>query len=112
MAGPDRDRRHHRVCGSPVDAREPWRVFVDRVLEGVERERELVRGASGGRDEDRRRERSSDAGRVWRFGLGRLYRDPVATTFQISAIGLGLTVLVTLSLVRGELFDSGNPVCP
>ena len=52
------------------------------------------------------------AGVSWRFGLGRLYRDPVATTFQISAIGLGLTVLVTLSLVRGELFDSWESRVP
>ena len=52
------------------------------------------------------------AGVSWRFGLGRLYRDPVATTFQISAIGLGLTVLVTLSLVRGQLFDSWESRVP
>jgi putative ABC transport system permease protein len=48
----------------------------------------------------------------WRFGLGRLYRDPVSTTFQIAAIGLGLTVLVTLSLVRGQLFDSWESRVP
>ncbi len=52
------------------------------------------------------------AGVSWRFGLGRLYRDPISTTFQISAIGLGLTVLVTLSLVRGELFDSWESRVP
>ena len=48
----------------------------------------------------------------WRFGLGRLYRDPVSTTFQIAAMGLGLTVLVTLSLVRGQLFDSWESRVP
>ena len=48
----------------------------------------------------------------WRFGLGRLYRDPIATTFQIAAMGLGLTVLVTLSLVRGQLFDSWESRVP
>ena len=42
----------------------------------------------------------------WRFGLGRLYRDPLSSTFQIAAIGLGLTVLVLLTLVRGQLFES------
>jgi putative ABC transport system permease protein len=52
------------------------------------------------------------AGVSWRFGLGRLYRDPISTTFQISAIGLGLTVLVTLSLVRGQLFDSWESSLP
>ncbi|MBJ80526.1 MAG: hypothetical protein CMH60_04340 [Myxococcales bacterium] len=52
------------------------------------------------------------AGVSWRFGLGRLYRDPISTTFQISAIGLGLTVLVTLSLVRGQLFDSWESRVP
>ena len=48
----------------------------------------------------------------WRFGLGRLYRHPVATTFQIASMGLGLTVLVTLSLVRGQLFESWESRVP
>ena len=52
------------------------------------------------------------AGVSWRFGLGRLYRDPISTTFQIAAIGLGLTVLVTLSLVRGQLFDNWESRVP
>jgi putative ABC transport system permease protein len=48
----------------------------------------------------------------WRFGLGRLYRDSMSTTFQIAAIGLGLTVLVTLSLIRGQLFDNWEARVP
>ena len=49
---------------------------------------------------------SRGVGVSWRFGLGRLFRDRMASTFQISALGIGLTVLITLSLVRVQLFGS------
>ena len=58
------------------------------------------------------RRAAKGVGVSWRFGLGRLYRDPMSTTFQIAAIGLGLTVLVTLSLVRGQLFDNWEARVP
>ena len=55
---------------------------------------------------------SRGVGVSWRFGLGRLFRDRMASTFQISALGIGLTVLITLSLIRVQLFESWEARTP
>ena len=52
------------------------------------------------------------AGVSWRFGLGRLIRNKVASTFQIGTIGLGLTILILLSVVRGQLFEAWEARTP
>ncbi len=55
---------------------------------------------------------SDGAGVSWRFGLGRLIRNKTASTFQISTIGLGLSILILLSVVRGQLFDAWESRTP
>ena len=85
--------------------------LVFYVLAGIVCALVLMMGASFGLIRLLKRS-ARGVGVSWRFGLGRLYRNPVATTFQIAAMGLGLTVLVTLSLVRGQLFDSWESRVP
>lgn len=43
---------------------------------------------------------------AWRFGLANLVRRPGAATAQVMAFGLGLMVLLLLSVVRGDLLDA------
>ena len=43
---------------------------------------------------------------LWRFGVTNLWRRSMLTQIQISGLGLGLTVLLTLSLVRSEIITS------
>jgi putative ABC transport system permease protein len=44
-------------------------------------------------------------GVAWRFGLARIARRPRASALQLVAFGLGIMVLLLLTLVRGELLD-------
>ncbi len=43
---------------------------------------------------------------AWRFGLANLVRRPGAATAQVMAFGLGLMVLLLLSVVRGDLLTA------
>jgi putative ABC transport system permease protein len=43
-------------------------------------------------------------GVAWRFGLANLFRNGAASVLQICAIGLGLTIILLLTLVRSQLF--------
>lgn len=42
----------------------------------------------------------------WRYGLASLTRRRVASTVQIAALGLGLTAVLLLVIVRGDLLDA------
>ncbi|HET6725673.1 MAG TPA: FtsX-like permease family protein, partial [Gammaproteobacteria bacterium] len=45
-------------------------------------------------------------GAAWRFGLGNLWRRGGQTIVQIAAFGLGITVLLWLTLVRADIFTA------
>lgn len=45
-------------------------------------------------------------GAAWRFGLGNLWRRGGQTILQIAAFGLGITVLLWLTLVRADIFTA------
>ena len=42
------------------------------------------------------------AGSGWRYGIASLRRRPVASLVQVLALGMGLTALLLLTLVRGD----------
>jgi putative ABC transport system permease protein len=46
------------------------------------------------------------AGSGWRYGLAALRRRPVASLVQVLALGMGLTALLLLTLVRSDLLDN------
>jgi len=48
----------------------------------------------------------------WRYGLASLRRRPGASVIQISALGLGLTALLLLALVRADLLDDWRRMAP
>ena len=52
------------------------------------------------------------AGLAWRFGLANIARRPQASIAQILAFGLGLTVLLMLLLVRGDLLAAWQKRLP
>jgi putative ABC transport system permease protein len=47
------------------------------------------------------------AGSGWRYGLAALRRRPVASLVQVLALGMGLTALLLLTLVRSDLSTTG-----
>jgi putative ABC transport system permease protein len=51
-------------------------------------------------------------GTAWRFGLGNLWRRGGRTILQVAAFGLGLTVLLWLTLVRGDVIDAWQKTLP
>ncbi|HJV26149.1 MAG TPA: FtsX-like permease family protein [Aromatoleum sp.] len=51
-------------------------------------------------------------GSGWRYGLAALVRRKGSTIVQVSAIGVGMTALVLLTLVRGDLLDSWRRMSP
>ena len=48
----------------------------------------------------------------WRFGLARIARRPGQSVVQVAAFGLGLMVLLLLTLVRGELIEGWRDRLP
>ncbi|TYC56207.1 FtsX-like permease family protein [Zoogloea oleivorans] len=48
----------------------------------------------------------------WRYGLASLRRRPVASLVQVLALGMGLTALLLLTLVRGDLLDNWKQATP
>ncbi|MBS0370251.1 MAG: FtsX-like permease family protein [Proteobacteria bacterium] len=48
----------------------------------------------------------------WRYGLASLRRRPVASLVQALALGMGLTALLLLTLVRGDLLSSWKQTTP
>ncbi len=55
---------------------------------------------------------TSNAGGAWRFGLASVARRSGASAVQIAGLGLGLTVILLLGLVRGELLDQWRTSLP
>lgn len=51
-------------------------------------------------------------GSAWRFGLGNLWRRGGQTTLQVTAFGLGVTVLLSLTLVRADVFTAWRDTLP
>ncbi|HET7370091.1 MAG TPA: FtsX-like permease family protein [Gammaproteobacteria bacterium] len=51
-------------------------------------------------------------GTAWRFGLGNLWRRGGLSVLQVTAFGLGLTVLLWLTLVRGDVFRAWQEMLP
>ncbi|HET6655235.1 MAG TPA: FtsX-like permease family protein, partial [Gammaproteobacteria bacterium] len=51
-------------------------------------------------------------GTAWRFGLGNLWRRGGLSVLQVTAFGLGLTVLLWLTLVRGDVFQAWQNMLP
>ncbi|MEW5944032.1 MAG: FtsX-like permease family protein [Pseudomonadota bacterium] len=51
-------------------------------------------------------------GAAWRFGLANIARRPGASAGQVVALGLGLMVLLLLTLVRGDLMASWQSTLP
>jgi putative ABC transport system permease protein len=49
---------------------------------------------------------------VWRFGMSALLRRPRSTTAQVLAFGLGIMVLLLLSVIRGDLMDQWRARLP
>lgn len=43
---------------------------------------------------------------LWRFGITNLWRRSMLTQIQVSGLGLGLTVLLTLTLIRSEIITN------
>ncbi len=52
------------------------------------------------------------AGSGWRYGLAALRRRPVASLVQVLALGMGLTALLLLTLVRSDLLDNWRQATP
>ncbi|WP_298601734.1 ABC transporter permease [Zoogloea sp.] len=52
------------------------------------------------------------AGSGWRYGLAALRRRPVASLVQVLALGMGLTALLLLTLVRSDLLDNWSQATP
>lgn len=55
---------------------------------------------------------TSGAGAAWRFGLASVARRSGASAIQIAGLGLGLTVILLLGLVRTELLDQWRTSLP
>ncbi|HET7570323.1 MAG TPA: FtsX-like permease family protein [Gammaproteobacteria bacterium] len=51
-------------------------------------------------------------GTAWRFGFGNLWRRGGQTIVQIVAFGLGVSVLLWLTLVRGDIFNAWQTTLP
>ncbi|HET7587750.1 MAG TPA: FtsX-like permease family protein [Gammaproteobacteria bacterium] len=51
-------------------------------------------------------------GTAWRFGLGNLWRRGGLSVLQVTAFGLGLTVLLWLTLVRADVFRAWQEMLP
>ena len=49
---------------------------------------------------------------TWRFGLGNLARHPVSTIATVAGFSLGLTALLLLTLVRGDLLRNWQATLP
>ncbi|MDX5445664.1 MAG: FtsX-like permease family protein [Zoogloeaceae bacterium] len=60
----------------------------------------------------RMRGRGSLAGGGWRYGLAALNRRIGASVIQIAALGLGITALLLLTLVRGDLLENWQQKTP
>ncbi len=54
----------------------------------------------------------SVAGSGWRYGLAALRRRPLASLVQVLALGMGLTALLLLTLVRGDLLANWKQATP
>jgi len=52
------------------------------------------------------------AGSGWRYGLAALRRRPMASLVQVLALGMGLTALLLLTLVRGDLLANWKQATP
>ena len=52
------------------------------------------------------------AGSGWRYGIASLKRRPVASLVQILALGMGITALLLLTLVRGDLLANWKQATP
>ncbi|WP_374246282.1 ABC transporter permease [Zoogloea sp.] len=52
------------------------------------------------------------AGSGWRYGLAALRRRPTASLVQVLALGMGLTALLLLTLVRGDLLANWKQATP
>ncbi|WP_347250496.1 FtsX-like permease family protein [Zoogloea sp.] len=52
------------------------------------------------------------AGSGWRYGIASLRRRPVASLVQVLALGMGLTALLLLTLVRGDLLTNWQQATP
>ncbi len=52
------------------------------------------------------------AGSGWRYGLAALRRRPVASLVQVLALGMGLTALLLLTLVRSDLLANWKQATP
>ncbi len=48
----------------------------------------------------------------WRYGLAGLHRRPLASLVQVLALGMGLTALLLLTLVRSDLLDNWRQATP
>ena len=48
----------------------------------------------------------------WRYGLAGLHRRPLASLVQVLALGMGLTALLLLTLVRSDLLDNWRQSTP
>jgi putative ABC transport system permease protein len=48
----------------------------------------------------------------WRYGIASLRRRPVASLVQVLALGMGLTALLLLTLVRGDLLTNWQQATP
>jgi putative ABC transport system permease protein len=51
-------------------------------------------------------------GTAWRFGLGNLWRRGGQSVLQVIVFGLGVTVLLWLTLVRADVFDAWQTMLP
>ncbi len=54
----------------------------------------------------------SDAGTPWRFGVAALARRPAQSVAQLVAFGLGMTILLLLGVVRGDLLEEWRRAVP
>ena len=51
-------------------------------------------------------------GSGWRYGLASLVRRMSASVIQVTALGLGMTALLLLTLIRADLLDSWRHMSP
>ena len=56
--------------------------------------------------------RAAGAGGGWRYGLASLNRRMAASVIQVAALGLGITALLLLTLVRGDLLENWKQKTP
>jgi putative ABC transport system permease protein len=56
--------------------------------------------------------RISSAGVSWRYGIANLHRRPLTTIWQVIALSLGLTAILTLTLIRSDLLTEWQANLP